>query len=159
MWFNTYTSKLFENATFCSRAFLFIKGHVEKMEWFESVSKSKVRSLSVSSNCYDKQHIIKPRLAKQNNFKYFAGYSQQLHMAGAASEWSTQTLSTWWNLLLAHHSVQTHSELLMGGSWHLPNLSFSCTSLKLNAWDAQASLLHWRLLDLSLCVNISKWGL
>lgn len=125
VWFNTYTSKLFENATFCSQAFLFIKEHVEKMEWFVSVSKSKVRSLSVSSNCYDKQHIIKPRLAKQNNFKYFAGYSQQLYMAGAASEWSTQRLNTWGNLLLAHHSVQTHSESPHGRNFLASSKSFS----------------------------------
>lgn len=152
------------------------------MEWFVSVSKSKVRSLSVSSNCYDKQHIIKPWLAKQNNFKYFAVYSQQLYTAGAASEWST------WD---SEHLVEplacslfsrkpTLSPLMEVTSWHLPNdflLYFSqvehmrCTSIfatpktagsfsqckYIQMWPLIAAedvifLLVWCVLPLTICL-------
>lgn len=126
VWFNTYTSKLFENATFCSWASLFTKGHVETMEWLVLVSKSKVRSLSVSSNCHDKQHIIKPWLTKQNNFKYFAGYSQQHNGWCCLGVINMETPTCCWNLLLAHYSVQTTlSALMEGTSWHLPNYFLS----------------------------------
>lgn len=93
------------------------------MEWFVSVSNSKARSLSIGSNCYDRQQIVKPWLAKQNNFKYFARYSQQLYMAGAASEWSTWTFVALGGIscLLTIQYKTTSSPLMVVTPRHLPN--------------------------------------